>query len=69
METIYDRISVILQEKDEGTWLDPMLNDTDKLQPLLKPYPSSEMETYKVSTFVNSPKNNSPKCIEPIEDV
>jgi len=68
MESIHDRMPVILHEKDEGMWLDPQLADTDKLSPLLKPYPSKEMEAYKVSTFVNSPKNNSPKCIEPVGD-
>jgi len=68
MELIHDRMPVILHEKDEGMWLDPQLNDTDKLSTLLKPYPAKEMEAYKVSTFVNSPKNNSPKCIEPVGD-
>ena len=66
MKPIHDRMPVILHEKDEGMWLDPQLNDTEKLSTLLKPYPSNEMEAYKVSTFVNSPKNESPKCIEPI---
>ena len=59
---------VILDEKDENTWLDPQLRDTYKLSPLLKPYPSSEMEAYRVSTMVNSPKNDKPECIEPIRD-
>jgi len=68
MESIHDRMPVILHEKDEGIWLDPQLADTDKLSPLLKPYSSKEMEAYKVSTFVNSPKNNGPKCIEPVGD-
>ena len=68
MEPIQDRMPVIPHEKDEGMWLDPQLSDTDKLSTLLKPYPSKEMEAYKASTFVNSPKNESPNCIEPIED-
>ena len=66
MEPIHDRMPVILHEKDEGVWLDPQLGDTDKLSTLLKPYPSGEMEAYKVSTIVNSPKNEIPKCIEPV---
>ena len=48
--------------------LDPQLRDTDNLSKLLNPYPSSGMEAYRVSTIVNSPKNESPKCIEPIGD-
>jgi putative SOS response-associated peptidase YedK len=58
---------VILHEKDEGMWLDPMLDDTEKLQPLLKPYPSKEMEAYEVSQIVNSAKNDKPECIEPVK--
>jgi putative SOS response-associated peptidase YedK len=69
MKPIQDRMPVILHEKDEGMWLDPQLNDTDKLSTLLKPSPSGEMEAYKVSTFVNSPKNTSPMCIEPVGDL
>ncbi len=68
MKPIHDRMPVILHEKDEGMWIDPQLSDKDKLSTLLKPYPSDEMEAYKVSTIVNSPKNESPKCIEPVGD-
>ena len=66
MKPIHDRMPFILNEKDEGMWLDPQLSDKDKLSTLLKPYPSNEMEAYKVSTIVNSPKNDTPQCIEPI---
>ena len=66
MKPIHDRMPVILHEKDEGMWFDPQSSDTDKLSTLLKPYPSGEMEVYKVSTIVNSPKNDIPTCIEPI---
>lgn len=53
---------VILHQKDEVVWLDPELKDPEKLKPLLKPYPSDEMEMYRVSTIVNSPKNDVPEC-------
>ena len=59
---------VILHEKDEGIWLDPQLSDTERLSKLLKPYPFDHMQTYKVSTLVNSPKNDTPECIEPKDD-
>ncbi len=66
MEPIHNRMPVILHEKDEGLWLDPELKDPVKIIPLLKPYPSEEMELYAVSTVVNSPKNDVPDCIEPV---
>jgi putative SOS response-associated peptidase YedK len=64
MRSIHDRMPVILREKDEGMWLDPDLKDVKKLIPLLTPYPSDMMEGYEVSTLVNSPKNDTPECIE-----
>lgn len=66
MERIHDRMPVILNEKDEAKWLDPEFKDTDKLSSLLQPYPSEQMVAYKVSTIVNSPKNDTPSCIEPV---
>lgn len=66
MSPIHDRMPFILHEKDESKWLDTKFKDTDKLKSLLKPYPSNIMEAYEVSSIVNSPKNDSPKCIEPV---
>jgi putative SOS response-associated peptidase YedK len=66
MEKIHDRMPVILHEKDEAQWLDPLLKDTDKLTELLKPFPAGLMEACEVSTIVNSPKNDSPDCIKPV---
>lgn len=68
MKPIHDRMPVILNQRDEGMWLDPQLTDSDRLLPLLKPYPSDQMETYEVSTIVNSPKNDVPECVKPLED-
>ena len=66
MTPIHDRMPVVLHEKDESKWLDPEFKDTERLKSLLQPYPSDMMEAYEVSSIVNSPKNDSPKCIEPV---
>ena len=66
MSPIHDRMPVILHEKDESKWLDPEFKDADKLKSLLQPYPSNMMEAYEVSSIVNSPKNDTPNCIEPV---
>jgi putative SOS response-associated peptidase YedK len=55
---------VILPEQEYVRWLDPELDDPVELQALLKPYPAEAMTAYPVSTFVNSPRNESPRCIE-----
>jgi len=58
---------VIIQRKDESTWLDPMLK-SDRVMPLLAPYPTEMMEAYPVSTLVNSPANDRRECAEPFRD-
>ncbi|HWP47038.1 MAG TPA: SOS response-associated peptidase [Candidatus Limnocylindrales bacterium] len=60
---IHDRMPVILQPKDEDTWLDPDLKDVNKLASLLVPYPSDKMMGYEVSSLVNSPQNDTPECL------
>jgi putative SOS response-associated peptidase YedK len=58
MKPLHDRMPVILAPSAYDRWLaEP---DTE----LLKPYTASEMIAYPVSTYVNTPKNQGPKCIE-----
>lgn len=49
----------------ETVWLDPAIQDPARLLPLLTPYPAEEMESYPVSTWVNSPEHDSPECVRP----
>jgi putative SOS response-associated peptidase YedK len=57
---------VILQQTDFDLWLDNTMNDPLKLQRLYQPYPAELMTSWPVSSFVNSPRNDSPACIEPV---
>lgn len=66
MEPIHNRMPVILEEKDEARWLDPELTNPSEILPLLKPYPTDLMEYFRVSTIVNSPKNDVPECLIPV---
>jgi putative SOS response-associated peptidase YedK len=61
---IHDRMPVILAMNEAGIWLDPAIHEKEKLLPLLKPYPTDEMELYEVSANVNSPKNDSAENIK-----
>lgn len=67
MEPIHNRMPVILNERDEARWLDPEITNPELVLSLLKPYPAGEMEFYKVSSMVNSPKNDVYDCITEIE--
>ena len=62
----HHRMPVILERGSYGAWLDTSLEDTDQLVPLLAPFNAGEMKGYPVSTFVNSPANDSPLCVEPL---
>lgn len=63
--TLHERMPVILTPEDFGLWLDPGVQEIERLQSLLRPYPSEEMTAYPVSTRVNNPTNDSPECVEP----
>jgi len=66
MRSLHDRMPVILPPADYARWLDPGFQDVERLLPLLRPYPSAEMEAYPVSRRVNNPDNDDPQCIEPL---
>ncbi len=60
---IHNRMPVIIPKINLNIWLNcEQYNYIDARQ-LLKPYPD-HLDAYKVSTYVNSVNNDSPKCIE-----
>ena len=64
--SIHDRMPVILNRADDGLWLNPDVQDAKRLEPLLVPYTGEAMAAYPVSTLVNNPRADDPKCIEPL---
>lgn len=66
LKTIHDRMPAILRPDQYRQWLDPAEKDPRDLMPLLSPYPAEEMMATAVSRAVNSPKNDSPECIQPM---
>jgi len=64
LQPIHNRMPAIMKPEDEEAWLDPQA-DPKQLARVLSPYPEKEMEAYAVSKLVNSPKHDSPDCIEP----
>ncbi len=63
MESIHDRMPVILSREAEEVWLDQSIEDTAMLGSLLVPYADEELDAYEVPTLVNSPANNSPELV------
>jgi putative SOS response-associated peptidase YedK len=65
LREVHNRMPVIVPRDKEDFWLNPRNEDWEGLQAMLKPYPSEEMEYYRVSTKVNSVAYNSPENITP----
>jgi len=63
MERLHDRMPVILPQDQMSRWLEPSTSATE-LQAMTSPYPTEDMTAYPVSSLVNSPRNNSPECLE-----
>jgi putative SOS response-associated peptidase YedK len=66
MKPLHDRMPVILGPAHYDRWLDPQHYDREALQTLLVPYPKKGLTAVPVSTFVNRPRNEGPKCVEPL---
>ena len=66
IEPIHNRMPVILHREEEALWLDPEVDDPLLLTQLLVAYPAEDMEAYPVSPLVNSYRNDTPACIEPL---
>jgi putative SOS response-associated peptidase YedK len=67
LASIHDRMPAVISKDNYDMWLDPDEHDTKKLLSLLKPYDPHELELFTVSQRVNSPSQNSPDLIKPVE--
>ena len=65
LKKIHDRMPVMLKKHQRKTWLS-QATEEKQLQSLLRPYPQAELQSYRVAEAVNSPRNNSRECINPI---
>jgi putative SOS response-associated peptidase YedK len=66
MQTIHERMPVILHPRDYSKWLDSAPQTPESLAPLLKPFPADEMSAYPVSTLVNKAANDRPELVVPV---
>ena len=64
MQPIHERMPVILNKAQYSSWLNSAHYNRAQLESMLVPF-SGQMETYPVSSRVNSPANDGPECIAP----
>jgi putative SOS response-associated peptidase YedK len=60
---VHERMPVILSPDGFGAWLDPKAQPA-AVKALLRPYPG-DLEAVEVGPWVNNPKNDDPRCLEP----
>lgn len=64
LQPVHDRMPVMLAPEQYDQWLDAT-TPAASLHQLLHPYPASAMQSYPVSTTVNSPMHDTPECVKP----
>jgi len=65
MRPIHERMPAIIAPAHYELWLDSRITDKQEIMQYLTSAPSSQLTAYPVSTWVNSPKNNDERCIQP----
>jgi putative SOS response-associated peptidase YedK len=65
MKPLHERMPAIIAPAHYDLWLDSRVTDKQEIMQLLNSAPSSHLKAYPVSTWVNSPKNNDERCIQP----
>lgn len=63
---IHDRMPLMLPPERYDAWLDPRIEDRDRLLELLEPAAPGRLEAYPVSTLVSNVRNNGPELLAPI---
>jgi putative SOS response-associated peptidase YedK len=66
MRPIHDRMPVILDEEGRKQWLSGETSE-EALSGLVATSSRVELEAHEVSKLVNSPANDRPECIDPVE--
>jgi putative SOS response-associated peptidase YedK len=63
---IHDRSPVIMPPDLRADWLDPYLTSPATVRDLIAAVPAPSLDTYLVSTDVNSVRNNGPHLVDPL---
>lgn len=66
LQAIHGRMPLILPRETWDLWLTPDDRATARLDTLLRPAETTDLEAWPVSTLVNRPENDIPDCIAPL---
>jgi len=63
---VHDRMPVIVAPENYELWLDPTMNKTEPVTPLLRPYSAERMSSHPVGLSVNNPQYDREDLLAPI---
>ena len=66
LRPLHERTPVILPQEHYALWLDTTVQKPDELTSLMVPYPDALLSVTPVSTYVSSPRNEGPRCLDPV---
>jgi putative SOS response-associated peptidase YedK len=66
VRSIHDRMPAILEPPDWEEWLDLAMTDVGGLLSMLKPADDGVLDSWRVSTAVNSVRNDGPELVSPL---
>jgi putative SOS response-associated peptidase YedK len=69
MKKIHDRMPAILNDEKAKRWLAPGPVTAEQIAELTAPHPADEMEATPISSLVNSPRNDVPEVLTPVNFV
>jgi len=64
--TIHDRMPVCITPNKAKQWLNPELQDRQRIEILMQDFPKQDYEIYPVTEKMNSPKFHGAECIQTI---
>jgi putative SOS response-associated peptidase YedK len=64
---VHERMPLMLRPGNIDAWLDPGEAPAEELMKLLETIDAVTLETFPVSTLVNSPAHDAPECIQPVK--
>lgn len=65
---IHDRMPVIVRPEHYDAWLDTENEDFASLAKVIEPYSANEIELHRVSTRVNSVRNDDPSLLDAVQE-
>jgi len=65
MKPLHDRMPAIIAPAHYDRWLDPRIGDKEEIMKCLNSAPSGQLMAYPVSPWVNVPKHDDERCMEP----